>query len=136
MVAERKLSIAVISACIAAVGLAGCVLPEGGYAYPEATGGYPQPAQPQPAPFDGCWSFYDTKGARAMNLVETLDENTLLVTPLRGAGATRQYVRIGESLYQDADGAGTYQFAAGGGVWRSNDKRKITFRLTHEGRSC
>lgn len=133
--------------------LAGCyTMPDGGY--PGAQGGgygqggysqgggngqrqQQQQQQQQVATVyvKGCWSFTTNKGQRRTNYMERLDENTILVTPV-GSNSPRQYNRLQYGLYQDADGSGTYQITNSLAVWRSNDKRNITYRLTYRGDNC
>ena len=84
---------------------------------------------------DGCWTFTDNKGRRLTNRMERLDDNTILVTRV-GSNRPRQYNRLQYGLYQDADGSGTYQITNSLAVWRSNNSKNQTFRLTYRGNSC
>jgi hypothetical protein len=116
-------------------GLGGCLSPPDGYIQPQPIA-YSEPQTPK-LTVQGCWSFNDDKGNRRTNLVEILDENTVLVSPSGRPGGMRQYNRIGEALYQDADGPGTYQFTPSGtGVWRSNNKSNFIWRLSYAGNYC
>lgn len=53
----------------------------------------------------------------------------MLVTPV-GRGKARRYIKIGDNLYKDAHGTGTYEFVyTNKAIWHSNDKRNKTIVL-------
>jgi len=77
------------------------------------------PAPQVAASFDptGNWCFED---GSQRNYISNAG-GALTVTPSRGRAAT--YMQIGERLYRDADGTGTYEFVSPDtAVWRSNTR--------------
>lgn len=148
----------VIGILTASTMLAGCyTMPDGGYPVSQGGGygqgggysqgggqgggygqgrGNGQQQQQQATVFvDGCWTFTDNKGRRLTNRMERLDDNTILVSRV-GSNRPRQYNRLQYGLYQDADGSGTYQITNSLAVWRSNNSKNQTFRLTYRGNNC
>ncbi|MEQ5787567.1 hypothetical protein J3454_06640 [Erythrobacter sp. NFXS35] len=99
------------------------------------TSGYygPQVASPPPpemgqaqAGFDptGNWCFESGSNKNYMSYTG----GSMTVTPSSGRSAT--YIQIGERLFRDADGPGTYEFVANNhAIWRSNTSSKQLIHL-------
>ncbi|MEM6496905.1 MAG: hypothetical protein AAF709_09305 [Pseudomonadota bacterium] len=75
------------------------------------------------ASFDptGNWCFED--GSQT-NYVSNAG-GALTVTPMRGNGRSATYIQVGDRLYRDADGPGTYEFVSSDtAVWRANNSSR------------
>ncbi|MEL7199602.1 MAG: hypothetical protein AAGL10_14925 [Pseudomonadota bacterium] len=87
------------------------------------------PAPQAVASFDptGNWCFED--GSQT-NYVSNAG-GALTVTPMRGRGRSATYIQVGDRLYRDADGPGTYEFVSSDtAVWRANNSsRKMIYLL-------
>ena len=86
---------------------------------------------------EGCWAFTDNKGRRLRNMIEHAGDNTITARRSGGGQQGFRYIETAPNTYKAETSAATYYFTRGDtAIWRSNDSKKLVFRLRRAGERC
>jgi hypothetical protein len=85
----------------------------------------------------GCWAFTDERGRSRRNRIQLDGGDAIIAASASPPGQGFRYLETEPNTFRAAAGSGIYFFGPGGmGTWRSNDARRLLFRLRLIGPTC